>query len=488
VQPAPIPLSLAGGALVGSSTVENVPGIRAILIDTGSPLTIYDDGTGVSRGHAGLLRLYSSELPAVPRLELSDVQLFVSPLRSLGLAPAAEIGAVLGGDNLSRFAVELDYQTPPRISLPPVLTTCSCALADACQAVFPFKLLGGNQTFALGGDLFNYPPTRVILDACLEPLPDPVSNDVKCATNSREDGLLSNAYAPTGVDLKLLVATGFPGLLLSASAYDRLRGAGAAQAALAAAPLLLRLPDVRDDDADGNGIDDPTDGLMVAEVELGTDGHSALALVSRERYFGPCAELSRSRRQRRVPPGAVIPQPNPTLPQPQPELPPQSYENACLQDPPTSKVAAVQSCQGGSECNDNDAAAAPTAAVIELTAPLRAYITRDTAPILVAINADVRRGPGIQGGAPTVDGLMGTGVLDHLHSTIDYPGGRFVARCAAPGCLTYRRFSVESQCGLDCIPAKCTFGPRDPDACRCTAEPGKNTCAPMPLPGGRCDP
>jgi hypothetical protein len=475
LNPTPIPVAIQGDALAALARIDDGLTLQAI-IDTGSPLTVYDDGLNRPRGHLGYLRLLSSE--GVPRLELGNVQLFTSPLRAVGRPGATyAVSAILGGDNLSRFVVGLDYQDPPRVNIERALNTCSCALADACQAVFKFTPLGGNQTFSLGGDLYNYPPSRVVLDVCAEPLPDPLQEGIPCAGNAPSDFLpfgVQKRYAPSGQDMKLLVATGFPGVLLSANAYDRLRGQGATDAAIKAAPLKIRLPDIEDDDEDRSGVNEAGDGLTVAEVDLGGDGHSALAVVSRERYFGPCAELSRSRRQRRVPPGAPIPPCDPTT-DPTMCMGNRGAEAACLQKPDTSLIPAVVQCTNGAECDDAARNPSPTAAIIELTRPIKVFVTRDSAPILVSVNADVRRGPGILGGAPSVDGIIGTDVLRRLRATIDYPNGRFIARCRDADCLAYRRYITDNECGLDCIPIECTIGRRNPGRCRCTADP--------PLPG-----
>ena len=104
----------------------------------------------------------------------------------------------------------------------------------------PFTLAGGQDTtlqgqtrITIGSNQYSYPPTRVLLDACLEPLPDPVATQTCVLPGGTCPG--NPAYVPSGVDVKLIVATGFPGVALSANAYDRLRGAGAAAALLAPA-------------------------------------------------------------------------------------------------------------------------------------------------------------------------------------------------------------------------------------------------------------
>ena len=125
---------------------------------------------------------------------------------------------------LSRFAATFDYRAGPTLSLTQLISTCSCQLAEDCDAVFPFTLEGGQNFIALGQQLYTYPPTRVLLDACLEPLPDPISRNEVCATN---DPAIppTPPYQTTGVDVKVIVATGFPGFAVGSGAYDRSPGA-----------------------------------------------------------------------------------------------------------------------------------------------------------------------------------------------------------------------------------------------------------------------
>src|SRR5205814_1817927 len=117
---------------------------------------------------------------------------------------------------------------------------CSCAVADTCAATLPFTLAGGGS-LALGDDIYNYPATRVTVDACLEPVRDPIGRGVACLDASRHHQRGYEVDTPPGVDVRLLVATGFPGVLLGASAYDRLRGRGAAAALLAVTGNLVAL-------------------------------------------------------------------------------------------------------------------------------------------------------------------------------------------------------------------------------------------------------
>ena len=268
----------------------------------------------------------------------------------------------------------------------------------------------------------------MVLDACVEPFNDPVSANLPCAVPG---GGPEGPYVPSGVDMRLLVATGFPGLALGASAYDRLRGVGRAQAAIASSTVRLHLPDLADDGTDATG-------LAAGVAMLGGGGRSALALVSHELYFGACGELARSRRQRRFPPNAVSTD-NPRF-----------AEIGCLVNrrvaPNDPIVRGCNDSAGPTDaCDDDNPQNAPTAAVIELTRELPTYLLEDTSPLLQGINADVRPTNA------TIDGIIGTEVLSRLVSTIDYPNDRFIARCASnDGCLTYPRYKEGGEGTLIC--------------------------------------
>jgi hypothetical protein len=395
----------------------------------------------------------------VARLGLSDVLLFDTPLHAVGPSgTAVPVQGVLGGDNLSRLAAGFDYRGMPTLTLTEQVTTCSCQLADDCQAVFPFSLQGGQLTIAgINGqnDLYSYPATRVLIDACLEPLVDPVSRDLPCA-GPQLGATPVPPYQTTGIDVKVLIATGFPGFGLASSTYDRLRGAGAAQAALAN-PVYLQLPDPDDDGPD-------LAGLPVAPVTLGGGQRSAIAMVSRELYFGPCAQLARSRRQRRTPPIGPVLHPD---------------EAGCLQVPGSSTDPSIVGCASQESSSDvcNDAVASNAlAAVIEVEAALPTYVISDTAPIFQSVNTDV--GPSAN---PAVEAIVGTELLQRLVSTIDYPNGRFIARCAVDQCLTYPRMVQNTECGHVCTDAS-YIGPIQAfstDASGVDSRPGA-LCPPAP--------
>lgn len=417
---------------------------------------------------------------SAPRLSITNVQLFESPMGALGVgADATPLGGVLGGDNLSRFAVGLDYRgATPTMTLTSNVTPCSCELAPSCSrstcfAVLPFSLQGGqdtslqNQTrIVIGNDQYNYPPTRVLLDGCIEPYPDPVSADEPCVPPGRNPADCPlPPYLPSGLDVKLLVATGFPGLALSASAYDRLRGAGAAEALLAGPTVTLSLGDPADQN------------VAAAKTTLGRatslpsdPGASAMALVSSEFFYGPCASLARSRRMRRflakqTPADTAAGTNEPTCPL--------DAGRACG-DPivPEPHVKQCTDNYSDDRCSDYTAHS-PTPAVIELTRPLDVYVLPDLTPLFVGVNADVRTT------APTVDGIIGGDALARMVGTIDYPGNRFIARCAsADGCLAYPRLSIGSN--GDCGFCTSAWDLINNEQCTVDPMPGSFACPPAP--------
>lgn len=487
VLPYPIPLTLTGpgGALIGQAVVGGTTAPFPVVVDTGTILTTFDDGSGQTRAQFGDIVLYGVDGSgnAIPRLSVQNVQLFEGPLGLVGIdAATVHVGGVFGGDNLSRFSVALDYRGPqPTMTLSPNVTPCSCELAPSCDrstcySVLPFTLAGGQDTalqsqtrIVIGDNQYSYPPTRVLLDACLEPYPDPLSADEPCVPPGRDlTACPFPPYLPSGVDVKLIVATGFPGLALSANAYDRLRGAGAAAELLAGGTTTLHLFDPDDEGPSGAGVQAARATLGRAKNLPSDPGASALALVSTEAYFGPCASLARSRRMRRK-----------LAKQTRADIDAGTDEPTCAvtadESCPTGQ-ALIAACQNGNnggnaDICDDDKDATPTPAAVELTAPIDVWVLPDVTPLLVGINADVRTT------APTVDGIIGTTVLSKLVATIDYPGNRFIARCAsAADCLAYPRLSRPSlfDCGF------CVGAQEITNQCNVAPVPGSFACPPGP--------
>ena len=172
--PEPIPLGLDGGALVSQASVDDSTPF-SVVVDTGSPVTVWDDHLGTSMVETGKLRLF--DIFGVPRVELDNLQFYTSPLRALGLGAGIPIGGVFGGDNLQRWVLGLDYRGAlPTLTLFNNLTPCNCQLSRACQAVVPFTLAGGGQDrpHSIGGTVVANPATRVLVDVFLEPYTNPV--------------------------------------------------------------------------------------------------------------------------------------------------------------------------------------------------------------------------------------------------------------------------------------------------------------------------
>ena len=97
--PVPIPLGLDGNALTSTATVNDF-GPFPVVIDTGSPITAWDDGQNHTVLQNGKFVLLDAQTR--PRLELDDLRFYATPLHAVGPSGFA-IGAVLGGDNLQRW-------------------------------------------------------------------------------------------------------------------------------------------------------------------------------------------------------------------------------------------------------------------------------------------------------------------------------------------------------------------------------------------------
>lgn len=487
VLPYPIPLELAGagGGLLAQASVDGTSAPFPVAVDTGTILTTYDDGTGRTSARNGDLTMYGIDAggAAIPRLSITNVALFQAPLGHYGVGgDAVPVGGVIGGDNLSRFAVGLDYRgAAPAMTLVSTLTQCSCALApsctaqDACYAVLPFSLAGGQDTglqgqtrIALGNDQYSYPPTRVLLAACAEPLPDPVTTQACVLPGDSCPG--NPAYVPSGVDMQFAVATGFPGVALSANAYDRLRGAGAARALLAGPTTTLHLVDLSDEGASAGGVQAALTTIGRAPA-AGDGGASALAFVStNHRFYGPCGLVAQSRRIRRA---YIAATPADDAAEAAAGYKICSGEHCCLLDPnncPGRGSDYIQQCQStinSNVCNDASSDT-PVPAVLELKTPMPVYVLDDLTPLFVGLNADVR--PNVA----TVDGVIGTAALSRVVSTIDYPGGRFIAQCVREDdCVAYPRLSNPSA-------GDCGFCHGQLDLKQCPDLPGLRACPPAP--------
>lgn len=435
VSEAPIPVRYAagdGGLLALGAVDDSAP--FPLLVDTGTVLTSHDT-TGPAHSQVRKLRVLDRD--SRPRAEFVDTAVLETPLLSVGVGDQVidlSGGGILGGDLLRGFSVKLDYSTGgPTLSLLPGELSCSCSIADAGRAQFSFVLAGGGSYQLPGGTILAYPPTRVTLDACLQPYTDPMTRGELCV----RDGGTGPAFNATeystdgrpGVDVRLLVATGFPGVLLGATVWDRLHGAGAADALLAKKDQLAQLRFA--------GRADPVPAAHAVLGNRAPEAHLlAMALVQRLGLLGACGELNRSRRLRAWSTTPSGPGPNCDASDSCPSGPSALGAATCLQCMSPSSAACTNN-----QCNDIEQ---PAAAYIELDGPIEVYVVASTAPILQEANFDVR---------PTlsdIEGVVGTELLARLQARIDYPNSRVLAGCAClPGCRTYPEWSCPSQ-NSDC--------------------------------------
>lgn len=255
--------------------------------------------------------------------------------------------------------------------------------------------------------------SRALLEDLIEPGPE------------SKERLRDPYYARAGVDARLLVSTALPGLLLSRTLYAHLRGEEEATRLLADASraVPLRYP-----------------GLPEETAYRTTIGHKqalALALVSRERFLSPCAELARSRRQR-----LALPWHQPATGQ----YCQSCLRSACLINLGRDPTQLQDRCGFTGMNNDQvtlacDDASAPVAAVIEMEEPLEALVVPDGAALLRAVNADLRTT------TAQADGILGVSVLERLQAEIDLVAGRVIAHCRCGSdparCRAYRRITYK---------------------------------------------
>ncbi len=387
--------------------------------------------------------------------------------------------------------------------------TPSCYL-DA--AVVPFLPLGGDLRVIIGDSVLTYPATRITVSACVEPLSDPLAavlgetTPQACLSRSRiaeaetslnaelslamaqqppNDAditrlrswlatvkllgerqcpgpidpatlgdvvaslrLRSDAYEPSGANMRFLLSTAVPDLILSESACLRL-----GDAKRCTCPdsdrVRLSLPGLHGRPA-GSGA--PASEDLGCPLRLGGGKLASLALMAGGLHLSPCGELARSRRQRHA-----LPKLDATE-----TLGNDCEREACLQNLVRQSELSLRRCgYTGMDieraCDDHQA---QTAAYVEIGGGARgpaepedtvaALVVSDSSPILQSTNADLRNS------SAQVDGVLGVSLLRRLQTVIDYPQRRlaFTCRCAALGdsggpqrCQTYRGVSYNAADG-----------------------------------------
>jgi hypothetical protein len=332
--------------------------------------------------------------PAV-RATFRGVSALRLPLESVGDGTVTP-GGILGSDILRRYSVAIRFGA---LCTPSGSTLCSSMtfwahlgpdlgfLQDSGYAVLRFPLFGGGETTVEGDPDFVgqrgplvLSATRIVLRACAAPAdfaPDqPRDPADKCCKNA------DAARLATGVDLALMLDTGVGPMVLSQSAWTRVK------AKLPAAPVetpgVLRIATW------------PTQmNNMDTTIQATWSTIPKFALVDNETGSntdpGPCVELGRARRIEQV-----------------------SYQ--IVQDDlnQVSSTACTQPC-------DNDprepSEAQNSAAYLELTGAIPVAVIGDEEPYLQGLRFDIRPD------GPEIDGLIGAGALGRARVEIDYLSG-----------------------------------------------------------------
>lgn len=230
------------------------------------------------------------------------------------------------------------------------------------------------------------------------------------------------AYQSTGVNMRFLLSTAVPDLLMSETACGRLgAAAGTDRCHCAEADKVeLRLPGLN-----GPQPDKTSPVERGCRMKLGGAGRAGLALVARQLHLAPCAELARSRRQRFA----------------SPQLPESArgssncLREACLENLTRQSNLTAERCGYSGmlveeACDDH---IAPATSLVELGGPpddsaagddlIDVLVVPDTARILQSANIDLRNA------TAQVDGVIGVSLLRRLHTVIDYPQNRLVLSC-----------------------------------------------------------
>jgi hypothetical protein len=258
----PVPVDLAGGVpILAARAAELAGGPLRVVLDTSAPVTILDEGAGVtSRRRLELELLRGPPPPAglpVMRASFQCVPALISPVGAVGAGAPDDVAGVIGGDVLSRVALRLEAGKG-QVRFFPDVAGDDATHEDACTAVMRVTLAGGGR-FIAGNDVVDFPPSRIVVGACLAP-------DAEGGT------------APSGADTLLVVATGVGPTVLSRTT----------------ARAALGLDDAAIDALPQTRVYLPGDTQLFGEVARVTRV-PRMALTGRVEGRGPCAELFVSR-------------------------------------------------------------------------------------------------------------------------------------------------------------------------------------------------
>jgi hypothetical protein len=395
-----------GGALLAAASLPTAPaGVTfPMVVDTGSPFTLLAGPGTASQTSQADWNLYSwGVLPpgcsdptaqgcGPPlRATFRGLDTFQVPLQPVG-DPSLMPGGVLGADVLRAYSVEFRFGQAcgsgfcSSMTLWNHLAEDASLLEDAGYAVINFTPFGGGEVTADGDPDFlglrgplTIPATRIVLRGCA--LADPFTPATASLAEIADCNTSQNAIdARRGADLSLMIDTGVGPLVLAASAWQRVVGAG-----LALKPAVT-LPDAP---PAPNGAPplyiaswpDPVPVLLWASIPR-------YALVNLEIGAnddpGPCVELARSRRTEIVSYNTVN----------HPEL--ELCSARCDLDP------------------NNNGLARNSAAYLEVSGAIPVAVISDDEPFLQGLRFDILPE------GPELDGLVGAAALGRARMELDY--------------------------------------------------------------------
>jgi hypothetical protein len=215
----PTTVETTSGAVVLGMSAQSTT-VHTAVLDLMSPFTIIDDGPATApRITNPQVVLFGERVPGapfdLPRAEIDDPD--VMAIHPCGEAactvgtPAAPRGydAIVGMNALAGDALRIRLASDPSVAdiiyLLPDIAGSEPSRTYSCDAVFPAPYRGGG-TAIVGGTELPFGNTRVTIDACLAPNPDPL--------------LLQSQR---GVDALFVASTAIGISLLDRSAYERYR-------------------------------------------------------------------------------------------------------------------------------------------------------------------------------------------------------------------------------------------------------------------------
>jgi hypothetical protein len=419
------------GALVAMAADPSAPAQPPyrMLVGTGTPLTLLAGPpvTGTPATQSANFDLLDAPgamtdpTKPVVRGRFRGVSVLRLPLQPVDDA-GTTLGGVLGGDILRRFSVEMRFGATPTAGETCLGSTGLCSsmtffshqgadlgfLEDAGYAVLRFGLAGGGETTAKGDPDFLgqrgplvLAPSRIVLRTCAAPndfAPD--LTEISPTACCKE---LAAEAMKTGVDLALVLDTGVGPMVLSASAWTRLKAALLAeQKPLPAETGGQLLIPTWPNPIPATWSTIPRFAVVDLETGSATDP-------------GPCLELNRARRLEQV-----------------------SFQVHHFESMQMPVPASVCTQQCDSDPREPDKSQ-NSAAYLELSGAIPVAVIADDEGYLQGLRFDIRPE------GPEVDGVIGAGALGRSRVEIDYLSGpqRAVFSCESdvmrPECFAAAR-------------------------------------------------